>query len=159
MRFYTHIAFGLFFSGLLGVPFEFLPLLFVILGSVLPDIDYPFSFIGRLFPRISRQLYNTVGHRSVTHSVYVALALVISGFIFSDNPLLFGLTLGYISHLILDMGTPSGVQLAPPAGYAFTIFEGGVETGSKKEKLLAVIFIAGFILLLFFRGLLYSLIP
>lgn len=159
MRFYGHIAFGLFFSGLLGIKFDWLSILFAVIGSLLPDIDYPGSLVGKLFPSVSNALYKSVGHRSVTHSVYIAIGLMImSLFVYQDNYLLYALTLGYISHLITDMSTPSGVQLTPPLRVSYTIFDGDVRNGSTKELLLTIVFIAGFILLLFFRNELYSLI-
>ena len=77
----THIAFGLltvagsfsFFSMPLH---RNLPAIAgAIIGSVLPDIDSPRSYIGRVLPYASIPIERQWGHRTITHSLLCLLAL------------------------------------------------------------------------------------
>lgn len=89
------------------------------LGSLLPDIDHPNSFLGRrtwgwLIPHPERQEIAWKIHRKFTHSlaftVCTAGITLIAGF-----PIMaLGLSIGTISHLLGDMMTPSGVPLLYP---------------------------------------------
>jgi len=66
-----------------------------------------------------------VGHRSLTHS-WLALA---ASFLLGTAPFL-----GILSHILLDMLTPSGVQLAWPKNTSYVILGGPVRTGSRTER-------------------------
>jgi membrane-bound metal-dependent hydrolase YbcI (DUF457 family) len=104
---------------------------FAILGSLMPDIDMPRSFIGRIFFFISKPIERKFGHRTVTHSLIGWLAATVLTFgiitilylIFQKNPVLSiplckrwlaAFAIGYLSHLILDMLNPRGSQLFWP---------------------------------------------
>lgn len=75
----------------------------LIAGSVLPDIDSSDSLVGRHLPIIPLLL----PHRTITHSLLIAAA---AWFI---SPYL---SLGMLSHIMLDMLTPAGVSLLWPWG-------------------------------------------
>jgi len=121
----NHILGGLVITGLFG---SFLNLnilsnpLYIaatIFGSIIPDIDYTKSLIGRFFRPISKQLNQRFGHRTVTHSLAVLfVSNLLSGVI--ENTLLHQSTiskiyfLGFFSHLVLDMMTVQGVPLFYP---------------------------------------------
>ncbi|MHC1750653.1 MAG: metal-dependent hydrolase [Cellulosilyticaceae bacterium] len=83
------------------------------IGSILPDIDHPKSFLGRRIPLIPKLIYRTVGHRTLTHSLLFALAIsfLIRTF---NNPLAIGVLAGIVSHILLDMLTPQGVSYLYP---------------------------------------------
>lgn len=82
-------------------------------GSLLPDIDHPKSYLGNKIPILPTLLYNTVGHRSLTHSLlFSAIMGVIWGSI--DISLGIGIFIGIISHILLDMLTPQGVSYLYP---------------------------------------------
>jgi len=81
---------------------------------------------GKIFPGLSEKFYKWFGHRSLTHSAYFVIGLMIVAFIFPDNPLVYAFIIGYVSHLLIDLYTPSGVQLFYPLNYSFTIFDGGI---------------------------------
>lgn len=85
-----------------------------ILGSLLPDIDHPKSFIGNKIPILPTILYSTVGHRTITHSLLFASVMGILVATFINLWLGIGLTIGILSHIILDMLTPSGVAYLYP---------------------------------------------
>lgn len=86
------------------------------LGSLLPDIDHPSSWVGRRVPVIARPVAAILGHRGVTHS---ALAVVVcltflrwQGF---SRAVIDPLVIGYLSHLGADLLTTSGLRLAWPS--------------------------------------------
>lgn len=88
-----------------------------VIGSLLPDIDTPTSAIGRLVPFISAPLERRWGHRTVTHSL-----LALAGLAGLASPLLLlswsaytALLIGYLSHLVADCATKSGVPLFYPS--------------------------------------------
>jgi inner membrane protein len=120
----THVAFAVLICLIFRVPLDF----GIILGSTIPDIDYPYSFIGQLFSPISEVIYKRFGHRSLTHTVYWSLLLVLLAY-FNAKFLTF--FIGYTSHILLDLFTNQGVKLIYPYNASFVIFDGPVETGSK----------------------------
>jgi len=96
---------------------ELIPI--IIFASLLPDIDHPKSIIGRIFKPISKLINRKYGHRTITHSLIVLVALValISGFqsvYFPDIPVATVFGLAYGGHLILDMVTVQGCPLFYP---------------------------------------------
>lgn len=112
------------------------------LGSLLPDIDHPGSWAGRKLKIISVPLSAVVGHRGVTHSALAVLgclaALMGMGLGWGAAPI----AIGYLSHLMADSLTPSGVPFLWPSRRRFTL--GLCETGSAMEiALVAGIVMAG----------------
>ena len=96
-------------------------------GSLLPDIDTPTSSIGRpLFP-LARRINEKLGHRTATHSllgvVVFALAAAglealarATGLLAPDGfPAAVCLTLGYLSHVLIDTVNKTGVELFWPS--------------------------------------------
>lgn len=80
----------------------------IMLGSILPDIDSPDSLVGRNVPIIPLLL----PHRTITHTIWVTLALWLV-----CKPVAVGCAL----HIILDMFNPSGVPLLWPIGIRFKV--------------------------------------
>lgn len=78
----------------------------VLLASVLPDIDHPGSLISGVLVLPLFTLFS--GHREETHSI---LAIIISSIIFWIYEPFYGacFSLGYFSHLFADSLTVSGV--------------------------------------------------
>lgn len=136
----THGVFGLFVTLIILAVFgvqsglHISVLLAGVLGSLMPDIDLPRSTLGRLFPFISHPLERHFGHRTITHSflgwiiaTVIFMIITIAGsFLIPSNqaswmgilryPLAF--SMGYLSHLLLDMMNPAGVPLFwPNPGY------------------------------------------
>ena len=118
----THIAFGLFTTtGLfslfsLSLHKDYPALGAAILGALLPDIDSPNSSLGRWLPFVSVPLERRWGHRTVTHCLLAvgALGVVSSPLIFYRTTMYSALLIGYLSHLLADCGTKSGVPLFHP---------------------------------------------
>ena len=89
----------------------------VALGSLLPDIDEPKSLMGRWVPHLSRLVKGTVGHRTLTHSVWPLFLL--SGLAYLSwgrvwFPFVLGLAIGTWLHVLEDKASRSGVVLLWP---------------------------------------------
>lgn len=83
---------------------------FIVLGSLLPDIDNRYSIIGRYFAP-----FNTLmTHRGITHTFIGLLFFTLPVFIFGSNVNTISFIYGYVSHLLLDMLTPAGIKIAYP---------------------------------------------
>lgn len=151
----SHISLGL-LGGIVAYPLAqkfgvakdfYLTLLLplVLLGSLLPDIDEPKSFIGRKFPIISRIFSISFSHRGFTHFLIFPLIFVAIGAIFAHaiiTPCLFALAYGIFLHQIGDMLTISGIPY-----YFFPLFRKKAvllpqalrfRTGSVAEKLILI---------------------
>ncbi len=137
----THIAFGLLtvassFS-LFSMSFHRnLPAVAcAIIGSLLPDVDSPRSSIGRAMPFASIPIERRWGHRSITHSLLcmLALSVVTLPLLAWETACYAAILIGYMSHLIADSTTKSGVPLFYPH-LAVCVFPGSaryrIKTGS-----------------------------
>ncbi len=144
----THIFFVLNFAFIMEAPYwAYLPVAF---GSILPDIDHSKAIINKflLFP-----LYWAFkGHRKITHSllgfmIMTAFAYFIAHLV--NWPIEVGLYfgIGYLSHIILDMLTPSGCPVFYPYKKKCNILS--IRTGSIGEYL-----ICGFMIYMFFMKVL-----
>ena len=87
----------------------------VILGSILPDIDTPKSYLGHKFKILSTILYEAFGHRTLTHSIlFITIVFFISALFTGVNSVNAGLMLGSLLHILGDMTTASGVAAIYP---------------------------------------------
>lgn len=103
-------------------------------GGVLPDIDEPRSWLGRRLPFLSYPINALFGHRGATHSLIAVIALAAALSLVAEllGPLGQGawyhaalpFLVGYASHLLGDLLTPSGVPLFWPSSrrQAFPLF-------------------------------------
>lgn len=88
-----------------------------LIGSLLPDIDTPKSILGSKVPPISIIINKLCGHRNITHSIMMWLLLFAPiKFLFEEidrYPFLiyYGLLVGILSHIFLDMLTTRGVPV------------------------------------------------
>lgn len=93
---------------------------FIILGTLLPDIDYPYSTLGK-YNMFSYLIYKKCKHRGIFHTIPAALIVSVTTFILT---LYFNLTIaitsalailfGYLSHLLADTLTPTGIMWLYP---------------------------------------------
>jgi inner membrane protein len=158
MRAHIHILFGTAFVLLFNLMVEMnleVNLILAAIFSLLPDIDEPNSISGRLFAPASKWIHAKYGHRTITHSL--ALWLLVSLPFFASLALapgiayyLWGIPLGYLSHLFADLLNVSGIPLAYPwSEKKFVALGGIVNTGKNSHMIITTVFISAAVLLLF----------
>lgn len=109
----------------------------VVFSSLLPDIDHPQSTFGRKVKLLSYPISQLFGHRGITHSLL--MVLIIFYFLFYIMPAYYleifivklamlAFVIGYGSHLVGDMLTPSGIPLFWPIKkrFAFGLVKNGL---------------------------------
>lgn len=108
----------------------------ILFGSLLPDIDHPYSLLGRHVPFISKPLYRHFGHRSLTHSLCFIFALVLIISLFGFEIFAFGLGVGMLSHVLLDLFWPgsSGVAFLYPFYKRRIDLMPNIHTNKKKRR-------------------------
>ena len=81
------------------------------IGGLIPDIDHPESFLGYAIQPISTFLMETVGHRTLTHSLLFLFLISVIGAMF-HIVLGIGIGIGILSHIVLDLLTPNSNGVA-----------------------------------------------
>jgi endonuclease YncB( thermonuclease family)/membrane-bound metal-dependent hydrolase YbcI (DUF457 family) len=157
-------------SAVADVHYESPAVLAAAATSILPDADYPKSWLGHQLGSVSEDLNRLFGHRSFLHSllalVLVTLALGLPLWWITGRPSpMIAVGVGYGSHLFADMMTLGGVQLFWPS-QLIAVFPGRdayrVKSGGNSERVFVVF--ALFLALLFypvsrvgFDGLIYRM--
>jgi inner membrane protein len=154
----THISFSLFtlaFASIgQGMEFNYENAIICALGSLSPDLDNSKSWLGRLFPFISKPVENKFSHRTLTHSllaiVFIWSIAVIVKFLFftgNFNPLAFAI--GYTSHILIDCASVQGVKILYPFSMRNAVFPFDTQqpeayriiVGSKADVALGFVFV------------------
>jgi endonuclease YncB( thermonuclease family) len=107
-------------SAVFDVHYEIPAVLAAAATSILPDADYPKSWLGHQLGSVSEDLNRLFGHRSFLHSllalVLVTLVLGLPLWWLTGRPSpMVAVFVGYGSHLFADMMTLGGVQLFWPS--------------------------------------------
>ena len=107
-------------SAVFDVHYQTPAVLAAAVTSILPDADYPKSWLGRQLGSVSEDLNRFFGHRSFLHSllalVLVTLVLGLPLWWITGRPSpMIAVFVGYGSHLFADMMTVGGVQLFWPS--------------------------------------------
>jgi len=130
------------------------PVLFIAVcfGALLPDLDSRDSLLGRLLPFLSRRVQASFGYRGGWHSLATGAVIAVL-----SVPLIpiagvqawYWLSLGFCSHILLDLLSPQGVMLFWPVTHTrYNIFRGFVDSiGSPAEHRLAAALAVVFVLL------------
>ncbi|MGM0509401.1 MAG: metal-dependent hydrolase [Fusobacteriota bacterium] len=145
----THAIFSILIAVYFSLTSKWV-LAYMIIGSLLPDIDHPRSFIGRVFFFISNPLQKKFGHRTITHSLLLWVPVMVLGYFFS--PLIW-FSLGAMSHIFLDMWNVGGVPILYPLDHRIYVMANRgfrIRSGKKKEFILLLFFLV-------FAGLGYKL--
>ncbi|WP_176222287.1 metal-dependent hydrolase [Tuberibacillus sp. Marseille-P3662] len=133
--------------------------LLVLIGSAIPDLDQPNSYLGRRLKIISIPLSTIFGHRRFTHSIlFMILMYWIGRWTVDHTDIQFfyikGLLIGMGSHIAGDFLTKSGVPLLFPLTKKRFRFLVTFKTGSIKEhQVTTVIFIINIFFILSFVNL------
>jgi inner membrane protein len=140
MMFRTHIAIG-FLAGLFLIQAwnpanQLLFMFLVLLGSALPDIDHPDSKIGSKV-KVIGFLFE---HRGFFHSLFAALLVFLVLVYYSAGMhygiYIYGLTVGYILHILSDSITKEGIMPFHPIS-KFRL-NGFIRTGRGTEYIILV---------------------
>lgn len=172
MTWRTHVTFGLTFTlfgfTILSLSFNPFGIIVAAFGSLFPDLDAHESKIKNLrlfrkkgllslvkpFEILGFILNKTFGHRGALHSLiglvgFSYLAYFISNYF--GEPLFFlYFTLGFLSHLVSDMLTKSGVEIFYPWKKNFRLLPRALalKSNSFADEVLFVIF--GFVFIVWF---------
>ena len=107
----------------------------------MPDLDTPRSWLGKRLKIISIPLGTLIGHRGFSHSLAATLLLVAALLYATHNnvPVVGGLAIGYMSHLLGDYLTPQGIPFLWPQKdhYSMALFA----TGSVLERTVFGLFV------------------
>ncbi len=120
---HNHLLFALggytFYSNQASNVFELLiGAIMAVLGSLLPDIDHPRSWIGHRLPGISSMVSRFFGHRNLLHSPIALVVICVSSwYLFQGSIFVFvgyAFCLGYFTHLFADWLTHRGIPIFWP---------------------------------------------
>lgn len=147
----THISFSLVtyfilvgMTGLLGL--HPITILFLVLGSLMPDIDTVTSALGRTVYPLASYIEKRWGHRTITHS-FVGTAIVgviVSPLFFWNASYFYALMFGYFSHIFIDCANKQGPMLFWPSSIRGVLpgrKEYRITVSSKPEFILMTFFI------------------
>ncbi|HQT92090.1 MAG TPA: metal-dependent hydrolase, partial [Candidatus Kryptobacter bacterium] len=127
----THIAFAESLYLLIltpsGVPLSWRGAIVTAFVSLLPDIDLPTSWLGRIFFFISEPIERTFGHRTLTHSILFMLLITAIIYVAEHSNLIYPHTtslflMAYMSHILLDTCTIQGVKMFYPISTRDCVF-------------------------------------
>lgn len=150
MLFYTHIAFsfliGIILSKIISITHPINYFIFILIGTLIPDLDHPESKLGNKIKLFSRTIEILFGRRGLMHTIY--FSLLIPGFLYLFLNQEYGLAMfvGYISHLVLDGFTKEGVNILQPLSN-LSLF-GFIKTGGILENITFIVLILLIIFLL-----------
>ncbi|MBA0166299.1 metal-dependent hydrolase [Pectobacterium sp. CFBP8739] len=115
-----------------------------LLTALLPDIDHPKSVLGQRMKWLSAPIARLFGHRGFTHS----LLAIAAGIFFIQTRLppdwpiptdaYHAMIVGYLSHILADMLTPSGVPLLWPCRWRFRLPLLNSQKGNQLERVLCI---------------------
>ena len=134
----THIAIAVACGMLMGAGKPQLAVLAA--GAIMPDLDHPQSFVGRVFFPISNPLNQWLGHRGAFHSFWL-WGLVCACGVFWTPAFLVGV--GGLLHILADCATVSGVRgFAPWSKKLFVMFRRAwrIKSGSPHEIVVLILF-------------------
>ncbi|KAF0995185.1 metal-dependent hydrolase [Geobacillus sp. TFV-3] len=118
MRYSSHViatlCLGAAASAHTGLPFTASYTTGLVIGSLLPDIDEPSSYVGRRSFGVARKVKEAFGHRGMTHSLIVWGVLAALVWRDSASPFATGLVLGCLFHIVEDFFSVQGVPLLWP---------------------------------------------
>lgn len=113
----------------------------VLIGTLLPDIDHPKSWVGKRVKVLSYPIIIIFGHRGITHSLLMVSALVFAAYSL-DNWILYWVTIGYAGHLLGDYLTDSGIPLLYPLKRNYRFVLTG-STGGISEHFMVFLVVIG----------------
>ncbi|ABO67075.1 MULTISPECIES: metal-dependent hydrolase [Geobacillus] len=148
MRYSSHVivslCLGASVSTYTALPFTAAYTAGLVIGSLLPDIDEPSSYVGRRSFGVASKVKEAFGHRGMTHSFIVWGVLAALVWRDSSSPFAAGIVLGYLFHIIEDFFSVQGVPLFWPFSskrWKVPLYR----TGKGMEKVLVYAALTGFV--------------
>ena len=116
--------------------------------ALLPDIDHPQGTLRRKIPLVDDLLLFWLPHRGITHTVAAVGVVALVGYGLYSAGLIpisavIGAVAGYISHLVADMMTISGLKVAWPLSDKTLHLWPGLRTGGITESLVCLVVFLG----------------
>lgn len=109
---FTLKEFSLFFA-------LFICIIGLAIGALLPDIDSKRSILGRYVPFVE----DLVGHRTITHTIWVISGLFLISYFFGQT-ILWMISFGYLFHVIQDSFSVQGIDWLWPIGKGYKNYGG-----------------------------------
>lgn len=115
-----------------------------LLTCLLPDIDHPKSVLGQRLKWLSSPIAIIFGHRGFTHSLLAIIAGILLFTLCQPAQITIPLDafhamiIGYLSHIVADMLTPSGVPLLWPWRWRVRIPILSSTKGNQLERLVCI---------------------
>jgi len=148
----THILFAIVVGIILTLTLNFSPLnkliflAILIISAWLPDIDETRSKTGRKTRPVSDVVHLLFDHRGLFHSLTIIILIALGLLIFkTPGFIVLAFSIGYFSHIFLDMFTRSGIPIFWPLNLRP---KGFVTTGGVKEFFFFIILLVLFVFLL-----------
>ena len=138
MMFKTHLVFGflvaLLLIGFLQPANQILFLTFVVIASILPDIDHPDSKLGSKI-KIIGHLFE---HRGFFHSVFALFMFgFLTYFLLRQRILMIAVMAGYFSHMAIDCLSHQGIMPFHP--FSRMAIKGFIKTNSVAELIVFIL--------------------
>ena len=117
---HTHGLIGAALGTGLGAAFHFQPEASLVLAAVggfmalVPDIDHPRAPLRRKLGLVGNVALGGLKHRGITHTLLALVAIAAGAFTILPLPYALAATGGYLSHLLADMVTVSGLPVFWP---------------------------------------------
>lgn len=111
--------------------------------ALLPDIDHPNSRVSNFLGWLALP-FRLIPHRTLTHAVWIPLALVV-WWVSSPQWAIAAIATAYTSHIVADGLTPRGVPLLYPLS-KINFGVGIIRTGGFFERIFALIVLGGILL-------------
>jgi inner membrane protein len=155
MRGGTHITAGVIVGYALATSAGLSPVEVLALGAVgglcamIPDIDHPQSAIRHKTGLLGDLAAFWMKHRGITHTLAIAAVFGLVSWYLLPPLVALVMAGGYLSHLLLDALTPSGVPLLWPLTWApVKLLPRGlrIRTGGMAEKGFVLLMLSGVVL-------------
>lgn len=151
----THFMCGLLagaiVNDMVNKKIELLPIAVTGISALLPDIDNPNSMLGHKIKPVSILLNKLFGHRTITHSLDFIIIISATLFALYKSPFIPFMTLGLLTHWILDALTMQGVGICiftPDVKFRLRI----AKTGGLIDQLLFFVFACLFFYLIYLNN-------
>lgn len=117
MRGVTHFSVGVAIGTIIGTAAGH-PVISAVVGgiaSIVPDLDHPGSWLGRLLRPLAVWVEEKLGHREATHTLMFCIPAgfvigLIPAIILDRQMLILAGILGSASHIVMDAATKTGVR-------------------------------------------------